>query len=265
MKKRRRPSRLGKYRIVKRIASGGFAEVYKAFDTVEGIHVAVKCPNPGYSIEDVRREIRMTASLEHPHILPLKNADFYDDQLVLATRLGEASLAERLRRRIATTTCLSYAEQLLDALAYAHDRGIIHCDVKPENIILFEDNLLKLTDFGIAKVAVRTVEASGSGTVGYLAPEQAMGKPSFRSDVFSAGLVIYRMLSGRLPEWPFKWPLPGLARVRQKVPPAFIAVLQRALQVNHRKRYPDAEAMYAAVEKLHPTVARFLARKRRRR
>ena len=69
MKKRRRPSRLGKYRIVKRIASGGFAEVYKAFDTVEGIHVALKCPNPGYSIEDVRREIRMTASLEHPQAL----------------------------------------------------------------------------------------------------------------------------------------------------------------------------------------------------
>jgi serine/threonine protein kinase len=102
---------------------------------------------------------------------------------------------------------------MIEAVAYAHRQRIIHCDIKPENFILFPDNRLRLTDFGIARVAQNTVAGSGSGTVGYMAPEQAMGKPSMRSDVFSLGLVIYRMLTGQLPEWPFEWPPP-------RIPPA---------------------------------------------
>ena len=92
------------------------------------------------------------------------------------------------------------ADQMLEAVAWAHAHRIIHCDVKPDNFILFTDNRIRLADFGIAKVAMKTIRASGSGTVGYVAPEQAVGKPSFRSDVFSLGLILYRMLSGKLPE-----------------------------------------------------------------
>jgi len=265
---KRRPRKLGKYRIGKRLGTGGFATVYQARDTVEGVPVALKVPHVdlvhGSALEDFRREIRLTASLEHPNILSLKNADVVDGRLVVAYPLGDETLGDRMRRRIAVSTCLDLIGQMLAALAYAHSRRVIHCDVKPENLILFHGNRLRLTDFGIARVALRTMPASGSGTVGYVAPEQAMGKPSFRSDVFSAGLVAFRLLSGQLPEWPFEWPLPGTARLRQKVPATFVKFLQRALRVDHRKRFRDGAAMASAFEDVLPATLRFLARKRRR-
>ncbi|MDH3593113.1 MAG: serine/threonine protein kinase [Planctomycetota bacterium] len=257
--------RIGKYRIQKKIASGGFATVYKAMDTVEGVPVALKIPHVDFQsparVVEFRREIRLAAALDHPHILPLKNAEVYDGQLVVAFRLGDESLAQRLRRRVSTAKALDWAGQMIEALAYAHSHRIIHCDVKPENLILFGDEL-RLTDFGIARVALRTMSASGSGTIGYVAPEQAMGKPSFRSDVFSAGLVIYRMLAGHVPSWPFRWPPPRLARVRKKVPPAFIEFLRKSLRVDHRKRYEDAAAMAAAFDRMQPAIQRFRRRGR---
>jgi serine/threonine protein kinase len=105
---------------------------------------------------------------------------------------------------------------------------------------------LRLADFGIARFAQHTVRASGSGTVGYLAPEQALGKPSLRSDVFALGLVLYRMFAGQLPEWPFEWPLPGARRLSATVSPEFVKLLRRALAVDHRKRFADAERMQRA-------------------
>ncbi|MFQ5844555.1 MAG: serine/threonine-protein kinase, partial [Planctomycetota bacterium] len=206
----------------------------------------------------------LTAGLEHPNILPIKNAEFLDGRLVVAAPLGETSLAHRLQRRLSVATSLDFGEQMLEALAYAHSRRIIHCDVKPENLILFPDNLLRLADFGIARVSMRTISASGSGTVGYVAPEQAMGKPSFRSDVFSAGLVLYRMLCGELPEWPYRWPMPGHARLRGRFPRDFIDLLRRSLQVDHRRRFADAGRMLTAYQRLLPGTRRALARKRRR-
>jgi serine/threonine-protein kinase len=260
--------KIGKYRLLRRLGTGGFAEVYKALDTVEGVHVALKLPKAPFQtpelLEDFKKEIRLAARLEHPHILRVKNADFFGGRLVVAYALGEETLADRLRRRMSVTTCLAFAEQMLEALAHAHAHRVIHCDVKPENLILFPDLGLCLTDFGIARVALRILSASGSGTVGYLAPEQALGKPSFRSDVFAAGLVIYRMLAGALPEWPFEWPLPGYEVLRRKVPSGFVSFLRRALQVDHRKRFADAEQMLAAFARLQPDVRRFRAGKRRR-
>ncbi|MHC4938107.1 MAG: serine/threonine-protein kinase [Planctomycetota bacterium] len=265
----RRPRVLGKYRLIRRLGTGGFAEVYEARDTIEGVRVALKVPHPEFSskhaLDDFRREIRIAASLDHPNILPVKNADLVQGRLVVAFPLGQETLADRLHRRMGVETALAYGEQMLDALAHAHHRRVIHCDVKPENLILFPDGWLRLGDFGIARIALRTLAASGSGTVGYVAPEQAMGKPSFRSDVFSAGLILYRMLAGKLPEWPFREPLPGSARLRSKVPPSFRAFLQRALRVDHRQRYKDAATMLNAFQRLLPDVERYRAAQRRRR
>jgi len=262
-------SRLGKYRIVRYRDSGAFTDVYEAFDTIERIPVALKIPTKhghGSDLQSaVLKEIRLTAGLDHPNILPVKNAEMIDGRLVIAYPLGIESLADRLVRRMAVTTALDLGRQMLDALAYAHHRRVLHLDVKPENIILFPDNRLRLADFGLARIALRTVRGSGSGTLGYMAPEQAMGRPSFRSDVFSAALILYRMLAGKLPEWPFAWPLPGMTRLRRNVPREFIEFLRRALYPSHRQRYANAGTMLAAFDALGPRMDRFLASRQRRR
>lgn len=231
--------------------------MFEALDTIEGIKIALKIPleSGETSLDEFRREIRLAARLDHPNILGIKNADMIDGTLVIAYPLGHETLATRLTRRLAVGRALDWGEQLLYALAHAHERRIIHCDVKPENIILFEDGTLCLTDFGIARLGMRTVIASGTGSLGYMAPEQAMGKPSPRSDVFSAGLVIWRMLAGAVPDWPFDWPFPGTARVRKHAPD-MIPVLQRALAVRTRSRFRDADAMVAAYERAHQRVLR---------
>lgn len=245
---------VGKYRIEKRLSEGGFATVYQAFDTIEGLRVALKIPHPklvdGDVLKDFRTEVRLASKLDHPNILSLKDASFIENRLVIAYPLGERSLADRLRNRMSLAMALHLGEQLLEAVAHAHSQRIIHCDIKPENCILFANHHLKLADFGIAKVAQRTVRGAGTGTVGYMAPEQAMGKPSLRSDVFSSGLILYRMLSGEWPEWPYPWPAPGYARLRRRVPPEMIAFLRRAIDPLPRKRFRDGEQMLALFERL---------------
>ncbi|MEM7437060.1 MAG: serine/threonine-protein kinase [Myxococcota bacterium] len=253
---------LGKYRIRRRVGKGGFATVYEAYDTIEGIRVALKVPHRDvlgrYSLKEIHKEVRLTARLDHDHILPLRNAMMVDDYFIIATPLGEQTLTQRLRYRLGPTTALDYSDQLVDALAYAHEKRIIHCDIKPDNVILFEGGQLKLADFGIAKVAMktRTILGSGQGTVGYIAPEQAMGKPSFRSDVFSLGLVMVRMFSGHLPEWPFDWPPQGADRLRRTLSRDFIDFLRRSTEVRERKRFRDGVQMQRAFRKLAPKALR---------
>lgn len=262
-------SRLGKYRIVSTIGEGGFSKVFCAMDTVEGVQVALKVPSVSPATGDVldqfKKEIRLTARLEHPNILALKNADVIDGLIVVAYPLGVESLADRLTRRLGRPAILSFSEQLLAALAYAHSHRIVHCDVKPDNIILFKDGRLCLGDFGLARITLRTIIASGSGTLGYMAPEQAMGRPSPRSDVFSAGLVIYRMFTGKVPEWPFRWPGPGHAALERKATPGLMTLLRRALQVDQRKRFSSAEEMHARFRRLLPALKRWRGTPGRRR
>jgi serine/threonine-protein kinase len=262
-------TKIGKYRIQGRLGEGGFSTVYRALDMVEGVPVALKVPHSHLltpeTKESFRKEIRLTAQLDHKNILPVKNAEYYDGHLVVASPLGDETLVDRLSRRMAAATAFKLGEQMLEALAYAHSYSIIHCDVKPENLILFPENMLRLADFGIARVALQTMPASGSGTIGYVAPEQAMGKPSFRSDVFSAGLVLYRMLSGTLPEWPYQWPLPGQEKLRQRYPSSLLDFFRRALHVDQRKRFADAERMLASYRRLLPAVRRKLERRNGRR
>jgi len=174
---------LGKYRILRRVSAGGFATVYAAVDRVEGVRVALKIPHAHLMseqvLEDFRREARVMARLDHPNILQIKNADHIEGRFVIVYPLGERTLTERLRYRLSTTKALHYAEQLIDAMAHAHARRVIHCDVKPDNVLLFPGDRVRITDFGIARFIQKTmVDASGSGTVGYIAPEQAMGRPS---------------------------------------------------------------------------------------
>lgn len=247
-------SRLGKYRIERKLGQGGFAAVYQAMDTIEGVHVALKMPHAfnvtASMLDAFQREARLISRLEHPNILGLKDASFIEGRFVIVSRLGMQTLADRLKKRVSMATALSYVEQLIEAVAYAHRNRIVHCDIKPENLILLADGRLALTDFGIAKVAqrtiIRTMVASGSGTVGYMAPEQAMGRPSARSDVFAIGLLGYRIIAGVLPEWPYAWPPKGLSTLRRKVHPDLIDVLRKAMELRPSNRYQDANAMLRA-------------------
>jgi len=260
--------KLGKYRIEKRLSEGGYATVYRAFDTIEGVHVALKIPRDHTmdeeSLKNFRREVRLAARLEHPNILPLKDASVIDNHFVITFPLGVRTLADRLSKRLSIRTALAFSQQILDALAYAHEQKIVHCDVKPENMVLFAGDRLRLGDFGIAKFALRTIKGSGTGTVGYMAPEQAMGKPSQRSDVFSAGLIIYRMFTGEWPEWPYTWPPPGIRKLRARIHPDFIAFLKKAIDADPRRRFSGGEQMRNAFLRLKPRVLIHAERRRSR-
>jgi serine/threonine-protein kinase len=246
--------RLGQYRIEARLASGGFADVYRAYDTVEGIRVALKVPHPGLvdreTLETFRREVRLVAGLDHPNVLPIKTAGMIEGQFVIVTPLGQESLADRLQRRLSRRKALGFMGQLLSGLAFAHRRRIAHLDIKPENLVLFPEDRLRLADFGLARVVARTMRASGSGTVGYLSPEQAMGKPSLRSDVFSAGLVMWRLMGGRLPEWPFERPYPNHAHVAGRWHTGMIRIVLRATEVDERRRFASAVPMLQAFQRV---------------
>ena len=160
---------IGKYRIERKVGSGGFSAVFAAYDTIEGIRVALKIPHEMYVTEELletfKKEVRLVAKLDHPHILQLKDASMIDGRLVVVTLLGNQTLEGRLKKRVSVERAYDYGEQLISAVAYAHRNQLIHCDIKPENIILFDKNQLRLGDFGIAKVSLKTIQGSGTGTV----------------------------------------------------------------------------------------------------
>lgn len=250
--------KIGKYRILGRIASGPLADVYRAHDTIHKTRVALKIPKSDDHTgdEEFLHEVQVAAKLKHPNILSVINACYIDDHFVIAMELGDESLAERIERRTSIVRALDLATQAIAALAHAHEHKIIHCDIKPENFILFPGNQLKLADFGFAKVSLRTLKASGSGTIDYIAPEQAMGRPKFQSDVFSLGLVLYRLFSGKLPEWPFKWPMPGHDRLVNRVRPELAGFLRKAIQLDPSKRFRNALQMQAEFERLQSRARR---------
>lgn len=247
-------NRLDKYRLIKRMGEGGFATVYSAQDTIEDRKVALKIPDSRYvtnsqSMEDMQREVRIMARLDHPGILPLKDARFIDGHFVMVFPLGEETLEDRLGRRISRATAVSFVVQMIGAVAYAHQQSVLHRDIKPENFVVFPDQVIQLSDFGLARIERGGHDVSASGTVGYMSPEQAMGRPSYRSDVFSLGLVIYRTLAGEIPEYPFD-SLPGFNRLRRGLAQDFVTLIRKAIDPSPRKRFRDAVAMQNALSKI---------------
>lgn len=269
MQKLKSRQRLGKYKIEKRLAEGGFAVVYRAIDTIEGVHVALKIPHARFAtksaLADLRREVQLTAKLDHPNILPIKNASHIGRSFVIATPLGEHTLAQRMQRRMSAKNAIALTDQMIDALACAHEQNVLHRDIKPDNFIMFSGNRVRLSDFGVAKIAQRSKSLeSVAGTVGYMAPEQALGHPSLRSDVFSLGLVIYKMFTGTLLEWPFAWPPEGIDSPRLDLHPELVTFLERALQVDERKRFADGGAMLSAFKRVRKQLLGHATRKRKR-
>ncbi|MDH4239753.1 MAG: serine/threonine-protein kinase [Phycisphaerae bacterium] len=251
-----RGRRMGKYRLENQLGIGGSSEVWKARDCVEGMYVALKIP-----MMDVRgqrdnqalfREIRMVSKLRHRHIMPVKNADIIEDHVVVATELSFKTLDD-CSRPMSIRRILSIIAQVLDGLAYAHRHRLVHCDVTPGNIFLFPKGRAALGDFGISlqlKGRMKTVDEFG--TPGYVAPEQAYGRPTYRSDCFAVALILYEYITGVLPRWPFRWPFKGYKRLRERTNLSLVKFIKQALSVDPARRFAEAGQMLTALLQAMP-------------
>ncbi len=251
-----RGGRLGKYRLVRRVAEGGYGEVWRAHDTVEDVAVAVKLPLPERDgrllAAPMLREIRTIVRLRHPNIIPVRNADIIDGRLALVTDLASGALDD-VPKPLPVRRSFAIAAQVLAGLAHAHGHKIIHRDVTPGNIFLFPNGRVLLGDFGIAKEVLGATDTTqNTGTQGYAAPEQMFGRPTYASDCFSVGLVLYECLTGALPKWPFAWPFPRAIRLARRVSPVVVGFLRRALAVDERERFASAGEMLEALDRAAP-------------
>lgn len=221
---------LGRYQIVEQIGRGGMATVYRARQQALGRDVAVKVlrdtldPSAAARFE---REARAVASLHHPNILPLYDYGDDDGHLFFVTQYvpGGRTLADEVAAGpMAPARALHLVALVLDALAYAHGRGIVHRDVKPANIMLPEPDWPLLADFGIAESLTATTQLTLPGqiigTANYMAPERAADRPAdARSDLYSVGVVLFELLTGRLP-FAGETPLAVLVQHVNDPPPA---------------------------------------------
>ncbi|HWV86451.1 MAG TPA: protein kinase [Capillimicrobium sp.] len=263
-----------RYRLDAEIGAGGMSTVYRAFDTVLERPVAIKLMHretarDGDQLERFRREARHVAQLNHPHVVQVIDAGEDGDPahprpyIVLEYVEGE-TLKQRIRRmgRLPVTEALAYAIEVARALSAAHERGIVHRDVKPQNVLVDGEGTAKVTDFGIARTLTEeglTADGRVLGTTDYVSPEQALGHAvTGQSDVYSLGIVLYEMLTG---EVPFRGEnqiavamkhvrdeLPDVRARRPEVSASLGAVLDRATDKDLARRYPDAASFAADLE-----------------
>jgi len=250
------------------LGHGGMARVHKGKDRQLGRSVAVKVLSAPYDrdlafVERFRREARAAARLNHPSIVAVYDSGSHDGIHYIVTELVEGeTLGDVLRREPALPPerAVEIATEVSRALAAAHERGVVHRDVKPGNVMLAPDGRVKVVDFGIARAAgVESVTRSGLvlGSAPYLSPEQARGEPGdSRSDIYSLGCVLYQMLTGRAPfvaETPVATlylhvhePVTPPSSIRP-VPPALEAVVLRCLEKDPSKRFGSASELEAAL------------------
>lgn len=249
----RRGTRLGKYRLERRIGEGAFAAVWRARDTVEGRGVALKIALDSaveaHGRDELQKEAQIAVRLAHPNIVAIRNADWIDGHFVLATELARRHLGDYSGARRSGRVALRVIRDIAAGLAHAHSLRVMHRDVKPENILIFADGRAALGDFGASRFTRgATREYTEAGTLGYMAPEQAYGRPTLSSDVFSLGLIAVELLAGALPAWPFDWPPPGMRRFEARVPAVLWPVLRKAAEFEPERRYPDAGSFARALE-----------------
>ncbi len=255
-----------RYELHEMLGEGAFGRVYRGMDRRLGRAVAVKVIKPWWAedsawVERFEREARLLARVNDPGVVQIFDIGHAEEGPYYVAELVEGeSLAERLRSGpLSPEEARSVAEQLCRSLASAHREGVVHCDVKPANVLLGADGSVKVGDFGIARLAEGTSQVPSptiAGTPRYMSPEQARGRPpTAATDVYSVGVVLYEMLAGRPP---FEDGSPvelGLRHLEDPPPPLpptvpsrLDEVVQRALAKDPSERYPDAGAMADALD-----------------
>src|SRR5689334_17993538 len=254
----------GRYELVELVGTGGMSSVYKAHDRLLERNVALKILHPHYGddeeyVERFRREARAVAQLSHPNIVTVIDRGEADgQQYIVFEYIDGESLKQLVDRNgpLPARRAIELALQVADALAFAHQAGLVHRDVKPQNVLVTEDGEAKVTDFGIARSldVEHGVTQTGTvlGTSNYLSPEQASGKPTTpATDVYSLGVVVYELLTGDVPfpgenfvavamkhlnEQP-----PDLLEQRPDVPLRLAAAVDRALEKDPARRFPSMD------------------------
>ena len=258
---------LGKYRIIRYLGGGGFAEVYQAEHIhLRGYFVAIKMLAAHFADEDIKQfhqEAQILAHLNHPGIIRLLDYDIGEHRpFIVMEYAPNGSLRQHFRpeQQLPLLTVASYVKQIAAALQCAHDHHLIHRDVKPENLLLGQQNRLLLSDFGIALLtrsmrAHSVVEVLGTAT--YTAPEQLQGKPTRASDQYALGIVVYEWLTGRPPflgnlfqliNQHIESAVPPLRQYSSTIPQQVQEVVLRALTKDPRDRFVCVSEFAHALE-----------------
>ncbi len=252
----------GRYEIREIIGVGGMAVVYKAFDNVENRMVAVKILKEEFlsNQEFLRRfknESKAIAMLSHPNIVSVYDVSFGDlIQYIVMEYIEGITLKEFIEREgsLRWADAVHFTLQILKGLQHAHDKGIVHRDIKPQNIMVLADGTIKVTDFGIARFArndQRTITDKAIGSVHYISPEQARGeKTDERTDIYSVGVMLYEMLTGKLPfqaESAVSVAIMQLQRepqlpteINDSIPKGLEQITMHAMQKSQERRYQSA-------------------------
>ena len=260
-----------RYEVVQYIGQGGMADVFLAIDTILNRHVAIKILRSDQSTDAIsilrfEREAQAATTLAHPNIVEIYDVGEYKNHhYIVMEYVAGKTLKKVIRDRapLLNLEAVDTMKQLTSAVAEAHKRGIIHRDIKPQNVIVKSDGSLKILDFGIAtaKGSAQLTQANNvMGSVHYLAPELAKGEPaSPQSDIYALGIVFYEMLTGDVP---FKAdqavqialqhmrePMPSVRKANPNVPQSVENIIIRATAKNPRLRYQSCDEMLKDLEK----------------
>jgi beta-lactam-binding protein with PASTA domain/tRNA A-37 threonylcarbamoyl transferase component Bud32 len=262
----------GRYRVIRRLGAGGMADVYCAEDQQLGRRIALKLLYRHFAedeqfVERFRREASSAAGLQHPNIVGIYDRGEWNGTYYIAMEFIEGrTLKDVIRERgpAPPEAAVDIVLQILRAARFAHQRGVVHRDIKPHNVLIDDEGRVKVTDFGIARAGASDMTETGliMGTSHYLSPEQAQGKPvDARSDLYSIGIVLYEMLTGRVPfdaESPVAVALKQVSEIpvpprelNPQVPPALDAVVLRAMEKDPARRFADADEFIAALQTGH--------------
>ena len=255
-----------RYEIKKIIGEGGMANVYLGYDTILERDVAIKVLRGDLADDEkfvrrFRREAQNASLLSHPNIVQIYDVGEDDGNFYIVMEYIKGQTLKQLikkRGKLTPAETVDIISQLTDGLAHAHDSYIIHRDIKPQNIMILEDGMVKITDFGIAmaiNASDLTQTNSVMGSVHYLPPEQASGKGStIKSDIYSLGIMMYEMLAGTMPfkgetaveiaMKHLKNPMPSVRKENPNVPQALENIILKATAKNTKNRYNNVREVY---------------------